>query len=84
MRRSEVKTALAAFKAVVLWVLAPDSLFGGYKHFGGIYCIHLQGRSFNPEDAENMFLQDVGTRLHDIITHKTKYEHYFIQPNIPL
>jgi hypothetical protein len=83
MGRSEVKTAFATFKAVVLCVLARDSLFDGYQHFGGIYCIHLQGRSFDPEDTDSMFLQDVDTRLHGIITHKTRYAHYFVQPNIP-
>jgi hypothetical protein len=82
MRRSEVKTAFAAFKAVVLWVLAPDSLFDGYEHFGGMYCNHLQGRIFNPEDTDSIFLRDVAARLHGIITHMTKYAHYFVQPNI--
>jgi hypothetical protein len=30
---------------VVIWVVTPCDLVGGYERFGGTYCFHLQGGS---------------------------------------
>jgi hypothetical protein len=42
--RCEVFIAII-FKAVIFWVLSLCSVFGGYRHFGGTWCHHLQGWS---------------------------------------
>jgi hypothetical protein len=41
------RQVLAAVKVqiMVFWVVAPCSLVGGFKRFGGTYCLHLQSRS---------------------------------------
>jgi hypothetical protein len=37
-------------QTVVFWVVTPCRLVGGYKHFGGTCCLHLQSRSEWVED----------------------------------
>jgi hypothetical protein len=43
-------TSISIFTAVkihtvVLWVMPPCSLLGGYKDFGGIYCLNLEAKT---------------------------------------
>jgi hypothetical protein len=28
---------------IVVWVVMLYGLLGGYQHFGGMYCLHIQG-----------------------------------------
>jgi hypothetical protein len=58
---------------VVFWVVTPRSLVDGYKRFGAMYRLHLQG-PFNPEDVGDTFLQNGDnhlTRLQGVTTQKT-------------
>jgi hypothetical protein len=49
---------------VTLWVVTPCNLVVGYKLFGDIYSLYLQGRSdFEPEDGGGVFLGNVGIQL---------------------
>jgi hypothetical protein len=42
-----------------IWVLTPCRLVGRYQHFGGTYCLHLQG--------DSMFLHGVKTQMNNIV-----------------
>jgi hypothetical protein len=75
-----------------LWVVTPCGLTGRYKRFGGIYCLHLQGRLYVLKMEKNISstlkMEEVISssetlvppmRLHGVITQKPinlKYWHF--------
>jgi hypothetical protein len=45
----------------------------GYKCFGEISCLYLQGRKINPEDADSRFLTNTATHLSNcMISHERR------------
>jgi hypothetical protein len=53
---------------LVLWVVTPCGLVGGYKLFGGTYYLHS-----SPEDGGSMFLRNVGICL-QVTTQRTNID----------
>jgi hypothetical protein len=57
--RSEVFIAVK-IQSVVFWTVTPCNTVGGYWHFGGISCLHLEAHD---KDGGTNFLQNVGNNL---------------------
>jgi hypothetical protein len=43
---------LKCMKNAIFWDVTFYSLVGVYQRFGGIYCLHLQGRRIRESEAE--------------------------------
>jgi hypothetical protein len=56
--RFDVFTAVRIIM-LFFWVLSPCRPVGSFQSLGEIYCLHLQGSIFSPEDGDIMFLRNV-------------------------
>jgi hypothetical protein len=66
---AEMKAYLK-LKITILWDLMSCSLVDGYQGFRGMYCLHLQGRTFIcPYVGGSMFFQNVSMIIQIITLH---------------